>query len=192
MNTFGLYQDFRKDLGFLSSRVAQYEPQFRDGTGLAVWLTQASRQLDMYRVRLTASWFLSDATHTLVYADFHVGQGPIDVNGWLGGTPAEREAAMTERDRTKMEAFFKADKTDLSLNVQAKLGALSSAIAAAKTEALSLINITGDVITQKFVDDGGVIEEVSKTISEMGINAVPLADLLLAVDVAAKDLIDLV
>jgi len=69
---------------------------------------------------------------------------------------------------------------------------LSSAIAAAKTEALSLINITGDVITQKFVDDGGVIEEVSKTISEMGINAVPLADLLLAVDVAAKDLIDLV
>lgn len=181
MNTFDLYKQIVAEFTSLHKRGAvQFEPLVRNGAAKATWLEKLVIMLDRTRVSVTRCWLLSDPNHTLDISDFHTGIDGLALLDIDAPSVLNVPASLNERDRAKMIRFFRADKP--GINVGVGLAAVSDAMAAVKTEALSLINTTGDATTIKYTKRDGVVKPEGRTLAEMGVNGAPLADLLMALD----------
>ena len=179
MDIYTLFGEMRAHMQVFVTRANIHGPKFRDGTAKATWIPDSVLwEFDRVYAWLTLFWHLSNENKaTITVDDFTVGaEELVAFNITSQRTLADWVALMRERDRDKLIAFFRADSGDDTLNVNQKLGQLRTCIVDAMTIADGLIDRTGDADTIKYETVGSTKRAVGKTIAEMGINGVPLAD----------------
>lgn len=192
MDTLDLFVGLRNTFREIDRQCERFAPSFRDGTAKATWLEDGvNYAFDSWRAQLLLRWLLSDDMHDLSLSDFDAGERALIEFGIISPTRtlADIQASATERDRTKLLAFFRADKADQSLNVGQGLNAVSTAMANAKATAMSLINTTGDATTIKYIQVDGITRKEGKTLSEMGIDGSGLANELDALRTAISGVV---
>lgn len=192
MDSLGNYSSMRAVLRSVSGNATRFSPKFRDGSANADWVEKGIyRVFDLWQAKLTALWLLSDNTHTLAFSDFELtpGEDVVQIEARLRSaewsmlqgseTLSTLEASMTERNRSKLVAFFRADMENPGLAVGGGLVAVRNAMDVCRDAAAVAIPPTGDIdYFKREVGPGNEPITVVKTLAEMGVNGVPLADSL--------------
>ena len=193
MDTLEVFLKMRNHLRGYYVRAAEQGAKFRDGTAKATWLDDTIiYEFENHYAWLTLYWLLTDSSKTIITeADFTgVDTAELTSFGILGrSTFAGWISGMSERDRTKLLAFFRADMSDSKLDVQQKLTDIRKLVNEVQVIANGLVSRSGGPQTIKYENIGGLKRPVGKTFNEMSLNGAPLANKLLELTTKISEVI---
>lgn len=150
MDTLGLYTAMRRDIIAVRSQAERFSGKITANTITASDLHDGLRTngFEVMFTRLSIHWDASDAAIDLTTQDYNF---PLTKLQQWGVEPSVLMASLTERDRTKLVNFWRADKVSATYNPSPDLANLRT----------SMIEVRNEVITIYPTGVGGLDEGIT-------------------------------